>query len=77
MIGTPAFIYATCGKGEIITCNCHPENKKATRELLSAVFDRLVGRRIAIPDFENLPKGHKFEADGTKETLKKAVKELK
>ena len=77
MIGTPAFIYATCGKGEIIACNCHPEGKKTTRELLSAVFERLVGRRIAIPDFENLPKGHKFEADGTKETLKKAVKELK
>ena len=77
MIGTPAFIYATCGKGEIIACNCHPEGKKTTRELLSAVFDRLVGRRIAIPDFENLPKGHKFEADGTKETLRKAVEELK
>ncbi len=77
MIGTPAFIYATCGKGEIIACNCHPEGKKTTRELLSAVFDRLVGRRITIPDFESLPKGHKFKADGTKETLKKAVEMLK
>ena len=77
MIGTPAFIYATCGKGEIIACNCHPEGKKTTREILSAVFDRLVGRRISIPDFENLPKGRKFESDGTKEMLKKAVEELK
>ena len=77
MIGTPAFIYATCGKGEIIACNCHPEGKKTTRELLSAVFDLRVGRRIAIPNFENFPKGYKFNADGTKETLQKAVKELK
>ena len=77
MIGTPAFIYATCGKGKIIACNCHPEGKKMTRELLSAVFDRLVGRRIAIPDFENFPKGYKFNADGTKETLKKAVEVIK
>ncbi len=77
MIGTPAFIYAMCCKGEIIACNCHPEGKKTTRELLSAVFYRLVGRRIAIPDFENLPKGYKFNADGTKETLKKAVEVLK
>ncbi len=77
MIGTPAFIYATCGKGEIIACNCHPEGKATTRELISAVFDRLVGRRIAIPDFGNHPKGYKYTADGTKETLRNAVKELK
>jgi phosphoribosylformylglycinamidine (FGAM) synthase-like amidotransferase family enzyme len=77
MIGTPAFVYAICGKGEIIACNCHPEGRKETRELISAVFGCLLGRRIAIPDFENLPKEYKYEADGTKETLRKAVEELK
>ena len=77
MIGTPAFIYATCGKGEIIACNCHPEGKAATRELIAAVFWRLVGRRIAIPSFGNHPKGYKYKADGTKETLKKAVEVIK
>ena len=77
MIGTPAFVYAKCGKGEIIACNCHPEGRKATRELISAVFGRLLGRRIEIPDFENFPKEYKYEADGTKETLKSAVKMLK
>ena len=77
MIGTPAFVYAKCGKGEIIACNCHPEGCKATRELISAVFGRLLGRRIEIPDFENFPKEYKYEADGTKETLKSAVKMLK
>ena len=76
MIGTPAFVYAICGKGEIIACNCHPENKKATRVLIAAVFEQLVGRRIAIPDFKNFPKGYKYEADGTKETLMKAVEFL-
>ncbi len=77
MINTPAFIYASCGKGEIIACNCHPEGRKETRELVAAVFGRLTGRRIAIPDFTNFPKGYKYKADGTKETLRKAVKELK
>ncbi len=77
MIGTPAFIYATCGKGEIIACNCHPEGHRETRELVAAVFGRLTGRRIAIPDFKYLPKGYKFKADGTKETLKKAVEVIK
>ena len=73
MIGTPAFVYAACGQGEIIACNCHPEGRKETRELISAVFGRLVGRRIAIPDFENFPKDYTYAADGTKETLKAAV----
>ncbi len=77
MIGTPAFIYATCGKGEIIACNCHPENKKSTRVLIAAVFEQLVGRRIAIPDFKNFPKGYNFMADGTKKTLKNAVEMVK
>ena len=77
MIGTPAFVYAKCGKGEIIACNCHPEGRKATRELISAVFGRLLGRRIEIPDFENFPKEYKYEADGTKETLMKAMEELR
>ena len=77
MIGTPAFVYAKCGKGEIIACNCHPEGRKATRELISAVFGRLLGRRIAIPSFGNHPKGYKYKADGTKETLRKAVEMLK
>ena len=77
MIGTPAFIYATCGKGEIIACSCHPEGKAATRALIAAAFGRLLGRRIAIPPFGNHPKGYKYTADGTKETLMKAVKELK
>ncbi len=73
MVGTPAFVYAACGKGEIIACNCHPENKKATRALIAAVFGQLVGRRIAIPDFKNFPNGFKYTADGTKETLRNAV----
>ena len=77
MIGTPAFIYATCGKGEIIACSCHPEGKAATRELIAAAFGRLLGRRIAIPSFGNHPKGYKYKADGTKETLQKAVEMLK
>ena len=77
MIGTPAFVYAACGQGEIIACNCHPEGRTETRELISAVFGCLLGRRIAIPDFENFPKEYKYEADGTKETLRKAVEELK
>ncbi len=77
MVGTPAFVYAACGKGEIIACNCHPEGRRATRELIAAAFGRLVGRRIALPDFENFPKDYKYEADGTKETLMKAVEELK
>ncbi len=77
MIGTPAFVYATCGRGEIIACNCHPEGHKETRVLISAVFGRLLGRRIAIPDFENFPKEYKYEADGTKEMLRKAVEDLK
>ena len=77
MIGTPAFVYATCGQGEIIACNCHPEGHRETRELVSAVFDRLTGRRIAIPDFEYFPKNRKYVADGTKETLIKAMEELK
>lgn len=76
MIGTPAFVYAACGQGKIIACNCHPEGRKETRELISAVFGRLLGRRIAIPDFENFPKEYKYEADGTKETLKSAVEML-
>ena len=73
MIGTPAFVYAACGRGEIIACNCHPEGRKETRDLISAVFGRLVGRRIAIPDFENFPRDYTYAADGTKETLKAAV----
>ena len=77
MIGTPAFVYAACGRGEIIACNCHPEGRKETRKLISAVFGRLLGRRIAIPDFENFPKEYKYEADGTKQTLRKAVEVLK
>jgi hypothetical protein len=77
MIGTPAFVFATCGQGEIIACNCHPEGRKETRELIAAVFGRLTGRRIAIPDFENFPKEYKYEADGTKQTLRKAVEVLK
>ncbi len=76
MIGTPAFVHATCGKGEIIACNCHPEGYKETRELISAVFGRLTGRRIAIPDFKNFPENYRFRADGTKETLMKAVERL-
>ena len=77
MIKTPAFVYATCGKGEIIACNCHPENKKATRVLIAAIFEQLVGRRIAIPDFKNFPKEYKYHADGTKKTLKNAVEMVK
>ena len=76
MIGTPAFVYATCGQGEIIACNCHPEGHRETRELVSAVFGRLTGRRIAIPDFGNFPKNYRYTADGTKETLEKAVEKL-
>ena len=77
MIGTPAFVYATCGQGEIIACNCHPEGHRKTRELVSAVFGRLTGRRITFPDFEYFPKNRKYEADGTKETLMKAVEFLR
>jgi putative glutamine amidotransferase len=77
MIGTPAFVYATCGKGEIIACSCHPEGKAATRVLIAAAFGRLLGRRIAIPSFGNHPKGYKYKADGTKETLQNAVAMLK
>ncbi len=77
MIGTPAFVYATCGKGEIIACNCHPEYRKGTRELIAASFGKLLGKRIRIPDFENYPKGYQYKADGTKETLKKAVDKIK
>ena len=77
MIGTPAFIYATFGKGEVIACNTHPEARPETRELISAVFGRLTGRRIAIPSVKNLPKGYNYSADGTKETLRKAMKVLK
>ncbi len=77
MIGTPAFVYATCGQGEIIACNCHPEGHRETRELIAAIFGRLTGRRIAIPDFKNFPKEYKYLADGTKETLKKAVEMVK
>ncbi len=74
---TPAFVHATCGKGEIIACNCHPEGRKKTRELVAAVFGRLTGRRIAIPDFENFPKDYTYTADGTKGTLIKALEELR
>ncbi len=77
MIGTPAFIYATCGKGEIIACSCHPEGKAATRELIAAAFGRLLERRIAIPSFGNHPKGYKYKADGTKQTLRNAVEMLR
>ncbi len=76
MIGTAAFVYAKCGKGELIACNCHPEARKGTRELISAAFKRLLGRGIAIPEFNNYPRGYKYKAGG-KETLIKAVKELK
>ncbi len=76
MIGTPAFVYGTYGKGEMIACNCHPEFDTTSRELISAVFGRLTGRRIAIPDFVNSPVWA-YKADGTKETLKKAVEEIK
>ncbi len=76
MIGTPAFVYATCGKGEIVACNCHPENKKATRELISAVFERLTGRRIEIPVFQNFPPGYNYRANGKKETVRLAVRAL-
>lgn len=77
MIGTPAFVYATCGKGALIACNCHPEGRRETRELIAAGFGKLLGKRIAIPDFENFPKGRAYKADGTKETLKKAMEDLK
>ncbi len=77
MIKTPAFVYATCGKGKIIACNCHPENKKSTRILIAAVFEQLVGRRISIPEFKNFPKEYKYHADGTKATLKNAVEMVK
>ena len=77
MIGTPAFVYATCGQGEIIACNCHPAGRGETRELVAAVFGRLTGRRIAIPIFNSFPKGYTYTADGTKGTLIKAVDKLK
>ena len=35
------------------------------------------GRRIVIPSFGNHPKGYKYKADGTKETLQNAVEMLK
>ena len=49
MVGTPAFVRATCGKGEVIACNCHPEAYPATRELAVAMIRALTGREIHPP----------------------------
>ena len=49
MVGTPAFVRATCGKGEIIACNCHPEASPGTRELVVAMIKALTGREIHPP----------------------------
>ena len=73
MIGTPAFIYAAYGKGEVIACNTHPEARPETRELISAVFGRLTGRRIAIPNVKDVPEGYTYKADGTKARRRYAV----
>ena len=49
MVGTPAFVRATCGKGEVIACNCHPEAYPDTRELVVAMIRALTGRTIHPP----------------------------
>ena len=49
MVGTPAFVWAQCEKGEIIACNCHPEAYPETRELVVAMVKALTGREIHPP----------------------------
>lgn len=49
MVGTPAIVRATCGKGEIIVCNCHPEAYPETRALVVAMIRALTGREIHPP----------------------------
>ena len=49
MVGTPAFVRATCGKGEVIACNCHPEAYSDTRELVLAMVKSLTGHDIHPP----------------------------
>jgi len=49
MVGTPAFVRATCGAGEVIACNCHPEAYPETRELVVAMVKALTGREIHPP----------------------------
>ena len=70
MIGTAAFIYATVDKGEILACNCHPEGRERTRDIISGVFNRLTGRRITMPKFTHFPKEFKFKATGRDSVLK-------
>ena len=70
MIGTAAFLYATVDKGEILACNCHPEGRERTRDIISGVFNRLTGRRIVMPKFTHFPKEFKFKATGRDSVLK-------
>lgn len=70
MIGTSAFLYATVDKGEILACNCHPEGRERTRDIVSGAFLRLTGRRIQMPKFTHFPKEYKFKAVGRDSVLK-------
>ncbi len=70
MIGTAAFVHATAGKGEVIACNCHPEGRPETRDIVSGVFRRLTGRSIAIPVFRHFPSEYKFKATGRDSVLR-------
>lgn len=70
MIGTSAFLYATVDKGEILACNCHPEGRERTRDIVSGAFLRLTGRRIQMPKFTHFPKEFKFKAVGRDSVLK-------
>ena len=75
MAGTAAFVYATVDKGEVIACNCHPEARPVTRDILSGVFQRLTGRRIVVPVFRQFPDKYQFKATG-RDSVLKALRDL-
>ena len=70
MVGTAAFVHATVGRGEALACNCHPEARPETRDIVAGAFLRLTGRRIAVPRFRQFPDKYQFKATGRDSVLR-------